>query len=362
MADFYTTLGVPKGATSDDIKRAYRKLAHQHHPDKQGGNADKFKEINEAYQVLSDPKKRAQYDQFGSVPPGGFGSQGFGGQGRGNFDGFDFSQGFGQEFNMEDIFDLFGGAFGGRRSAERDGGGTTAGVDIKVNLTVSLYDVARGAVKQVELTKDLICPECGGSGAEKGTSLVTCSVCDGKGEVREVSSSLFGNITRIHICGSCRSLGKVPKTNCRACKGEGRKRGKENLEIRIPSGINNGEAFVIRGKGQPGFRGGKAGDLYMEVRVETDKRFKRSGDDLISELPVRLTDAILGAQYNAPTLDGEKEINIPEGTQDGQELRLKGLGIHGQHKGDQIFKVKIEIPKRLSGKAKKLVEELAREI
>src|SRR3989344_3475859 len=233
--DFYTTLGVPKSASQEDIKRAYRKLAHQHHPDKQNGDEKKFKEINEAYQVLSDPQKRSQYDQFsaggGSAFSGGFGRPG-------GFDGFDFSQGFGgpfdntqdrQEFNAEDLFDLFGNAFGGFGRSSRAGRAQdrVGGEDIRISLILNLREVARGVNKKVELSKDVVCAECDGSGAEKGAGLIDCTVCTGKGEVRETTASFFGNITRVSTCNVCRGKGKVPKNNCRACKGEGKKHSKK---------------------------------------------------------------------------------------------------------------------------------------
>jgi molecular chaperone DnaJ len=355
-SDYYKFLEVPKNASQDDIKKAYRKLAHQHHPDKQGGNEAKFKELNEAYQVLSDTKKRAQYDQFGSVPPGGFGG---GGQG---FDGFDFSQyGFGgQDFNVEDIFDLFGGAFGGQRRSEPKESGR--GEDIQVNMRVSLHDVARGAKKTAELAKYISCSECGGSGAQKGSEVSNCSACGGNGQLKETTRSFFGNIVRTVTCKTCHGTGKVPKINCSNCKGEGRIHAKKTIEINIPAGINNGEAFVIRGEGQAGLRGMKAGDLYIEVSVEPDERFKRVSNNLVYELTIKVTDAILGADIMVPTLDGDKKLEIPAGTQSGDELRLKGLGIYGANKGDEIVKIKIKIPKKLSGKGKKLAEELAEEL
>ena len=375
MTDFYTTLGVSKGASQEEIKKAYRKLAHQHHPDKQGGDENKFKEINEAYQVLSDPKKRSQYDQFGSVPPGGFGSQGFGGFGGRGFDGFDFSQGFGgfrqgQQFDFEDIFDMFGDVFGGQSGRTRGRAGhmqdETGGSDIRIGLTLNLHDVARGSVKHIELARDIVCQECGGSGANPpvggGSGLTDCTVCGGRGEVRETTASIFGNIMRVSVCKVCRGMGKVPKENCHACRGEGRKHAKKEMELEIPAGINDGEVLVVKGEGQTGFRGAKAGNLLIQVKVEQDRVFKRAGSDLIIELPVKMTDAILGAKVRVPTMDGEKEIEIPAGVQNGEQIKLKGLGVHGPHKGDQLVKIKIEIPRKLSGKAKKLVEELAMEI
>ncbi len=371
--DFYTILGIPRNASQDEVKKAYRKLAHQHHPDKQGGNEAKFKEINEAYQVLSDPRKRSQYDQFGSAfeSQGPFGgAQGpFGGFGRG-FDGFDFSRDFGEfsrRFDVEDLFDLFGGAFGdsfGRRRERKQTGRESArGEDIRISLKVDLHDVARGAVKRIELSKNVACGECGGSGANPPTGgLMDCSVCQGEGEVTETMGSFFGNFTRIFVCSVCLGTGKVPRNNCSACKGEGRRRGKELLEINIPAGAKEGDTIIIKGGGQAGFRGVQPGDLYVQIGVEPDKIFKRLGNDIIYELPVKLTDALLGARTNVPTLDGEKEIEIPAGAQDGDELRLKDLGIHGPHKGDQIVRIKVKIPRKLSGKARKIAEELAKEI
>ena len=368
--DFYTTLGVPKGASQEEIKKAYRKLAHQHHPDKQSGDENKFKEINEAYQVLSDPQKRSQYDQFsaggGSAFSGGFGRPG-------GFDGFDFSQGFGrgpfgsqggQEFDAEDLFDLFGSAFGGFGRSSRAGRSQdrVGGEDIRISLILNLREVARGVNKKVELSKDIVCQECGGGGAEKGSGMVNCTVCDGKGEVRETTASFFGNITRVSTCNVCRGSGNVPKNNCRVCKGEGKKHSKKVVELDIPPGLKDGEALVVRGEGQAGFRGTRPGDLYIQIKVEPDRRFKRVGNDLLYEMAVKLTDALLGVRVKVPTIDGEKEIEVPAGIQNNEELKLPGLGIWGRPKGDQVVKIKIEIPKKLGGKAKKLVEELAREI
>ena len=374
--DYYTILGVPRNASQEEVKKAYRKLAHQHHPDKQGGNEAKFKEINEAYQVLSNPRKRSQYDQFGSAfesqgPFGGGPFRGWqGGPFGGGFDGFDFSRDFsrfGGGFDIEDLFDIFSGAFGGSFSQRRGTAGRRAekssrGSDIKIDLKVDLHDVARGGDRRVEISKDILCQECGGSGARRESGLIDCPVCQGKGEVTETMGSFFGSFTRVYACSACLGSGKVPKDNCPACKGEGRRRDKAIVEINIPAGIKEGETIVLRGKGQVGFRGAPAGDLYAQISVEADKRFKRVGNDVFCELPVKLTDALLGARVRVPTLDGEKEIEIPAGTQGGDELRLKNLGIQGPHKGDQVVKVQLIIPRRLSGRARNLVEELAKEI
>jgi len=363
-SDYYKILEVGRGASEDEIKKAYRKLAHQHHPDKAGGDEAKFKEINEAYQVLSDSKKRAQYDQFGSA----FGSNGFSAQGGPN--GFDFSDLFGNFSargrsafggDLNDIFEMFGRGFGSRgsRRARED---VSRGEDIEVAMTIDFFDEARGAKKRVELNKLNRCEECSGSGAKKGSDLVTCSACNGRGEIKENVSSFFGNVTRVSTCGVCLGSGKMPKENCPICRGEGRKKTKKELEITIPAGIKHGEALVVRGQGNAGFRNGTAGDLYIRIRASSDKRFKRVGDDIFYELPVKLTDALLGKILWVPTVDGERELEIPSGVQNGEELRLRGYGIHGHHKGDQIVRIKIEIPKKLGGKARKLVEELSAEI
>lgn len=356
--DYYKILGVGKNANSDEIKRAYRKLAHQYHPDKKGGDEAKFKELNEAYQVLSDPNKRSQYDRFGST----FRSQGFQGGGKG-FDGFDFSQfgGFGREgdFDIDDIFEMFSGTFG-RRGPRRAQEQANRGQDIQVSLTIDFYEMARGGKKTIELNKNVACDICHGSGAKDG-SLINCTVCQGTGEIKETMGSLFGNFTRIYTCNACHGSGKVPAQNCPDCLGEGRKRAKKTIDITIPAGVRDDEILVARGQGQAGFRNGPIGDLYIRVKVNPDKRFQRVSNDLYYNLLVKLTDAILGVKKRVPTLDGEKEIEISAGVQDGEELRLRGYGIHGRHKGDQVIKIRIEIPRKVSGKAKKLVEELAKE-
>jgi molecular chaperone DnaJ len=363
--DFYQILGVPKTALQDEIKKAYRKLAHQYHPDKQSGNEAKFKELNEAYQVLSDPQKRNQYDQFGSSPFGGFS-----GGGSGQTSGWDFGDLFrdfsaqgGSAFggNMEDIFDIFGGGFG-ERTSRHSAENFRRGHDLQIDLTVSFYDSARGATREVEIMREVICGDCRGSGALNGRSeeLMNCPDCGGGGQVRRNVRSFFGTISQISTCKNCDGTGKIPKNKCKTCGGDGRKRVRKTLEIKIPAGISNGQILIVRGAGQAGFRGGESGDLYIKAKVETDKRFERVGNDLIYELPLKLTDAILGAKISVPTLDGEREVEIPNGAQDGDQIKLKGHGIYGSGRGDQIIKIKIQIPKKIKGRAKELVEELAR--
>ena len=372
--DYYKTLGVERGASAEEIKKAYRKLAHKFHPDKNGGDENKFKEVNEAYQVLSNPQKRAQYDRFGSAfAGGGQGSYDYAQGGRQGFDGFDFSQGnfgdffrkqygggSGAEFDIEDIFDIFGDAFGTGR--QRRGRQTAGGNDIYADMTIDLYEAARGSKKKIEISKDVACSECVGSGVKKGSDLETCSNCQGKGETRETVSSLLGSFIRVSTCNVCRGKGKTPKENCPICKGEGKHKENQTFIADIPAGIRNGEAVVIKGMGQAGFRGETSGDLFIRIKIRPDERFAVSGNDIVYKSDVKMTDAILGGKMNVPTLDGDKEIKIPAGTQDGDEIRLRGAGIHGRQKGDHIVKIKVKIPKKLSGKAKTLVEELAREI
>ena len=274
--DYYNTLGVSKSASQDDIKKAYRKLAHQHHPDKTGGDEKKFKEINEAYQVLSDDKKRRQYDTFGSAGPqaGGFGGQA---------GGFDFSGFGGQGINVEDIFDMFGSSFGGQgRSME------TRGADIEVELTVTLPEALLGGKKVFEIEKQKVCNICSGSGVKPGSEVVTCTVCNGKGEVNQQMSSLFGSFMRRTVCSNCHGAGKAPKETCRECKGEGRVRGRERVELDLPSGIEEGAAFSLKGKGQAGYRNATSGNLHLRMHIKMPHKLSRRAKELVEELATEL--------------------------------------------------------------------------
>jgi len=286
-SDYYQTLGVAKGASADDIKKAYRTLAHKHHPDKQGGNEAKFKEINEAYQVLSDPKKRQQYDQFGSAFGGGSSGGGYGGQGSGagGFDGFDFGQGFGGfgqgGINIEDIFDMFGGGFGGRSGgAARD----FRGQDIAVRMNIKITEAMLGVRKIVEIEKQKTCEACSGKGAKAGTEIITCETCKGRGEVQESVGIFFGNMMRVVPCSHCQGVGKIPKEPCPQCRGEGRMRGKERLELDIPSGVEEGAELALRGKGNAGFRGAASGDFRVQLHITTPRKISKRAKELIEEL------------------------------------------------------------------------------
>jgi len=358
--DYYKTLGVDKNASAEDIKKAYRKLAHQHHPDKTGGNEAKFKEINEAYQVLSDPGKRQQYDQFGNASAGGFGGSQ---QAGGGFGGFDFGGGFSGGINIEDIFDMFstggGSAFGkGRRGRPK----STTTEDVQVDISVTLAEAAYGVRKTLDLNLQSTCDSCGGSGAQKGSDLKQCPSCGGQGEIRQNMSSLFGSFSRSMMCPECLGVGKIPKEKCKICGGEGRTKKIRMVTFDIPAGINEGETLVISGAGQAGQRGQDSGDVYLIIHVVPDSRFSRRNNDIIHVLHVKITDALLGKDVIVPTLKSETHVNIPSGVSDGDEVRMKNFGIQSNPRGDQILKIKIDVPKKLSSRAKMLAEELSREI
>jgi len=351
--DYYKTLGVEKNASKEDIKKAFRKLAHEHHPDK-GGNAEKFKEISEAYTVLSDDSKRAQYDQFGTTGPSGFG----GGQGGFNAQdfGFDFS-GFqnGQNFEF-DLGDIFGDFFGGGRSTTRKG------KDISIDLDLTFAESVFGVQKKIRITKTSKCRECGGTGAKAGTGMETCRTCNGKGKVREAKRSIFGTFASERLCEECSGTGKIPKEKCSSCYGKGVLNREEEFDVNIPADVNDGETIRLTGAGEA-IKDGKIGDLYIRLHVRPDKLFQKEGKNLVTELNIKLTDAVLGAKYTIKTLDGDIELKVPEGSEFGQILRLKGKGVPmgGSKRGDLLVKLNIKIPSHLSRKAREDFENLKKE-
>ncbi len=350
--DYYKTLGVEKSASQDEIKKAFRKLAHQYHPDKAGGNAEKFKEVNEAYSILGDAKKRGQYDNFGSAGAGG----------ASGFEGFDFSQftsqfggGQGFEFDLGDMFgDLFGGAFGGQRRKK--------GADISVRVDISFEESVFGAEKTVHLSRHKACDHCSGNGAEPGTQFDNCKTCNGKGTIREIKQSILGAIATTRVCETCGGAGQSPKQKCSKCKGDGVMKAKEELSISIPAGIEDGEVLRLSGMGEA-IKLGQAGDLYVQVGVARHKVFKKRGADLLMDLKVKPTEAILGAVRTIETLDGEAELKIPKGTQFGDLLNIPNKGVSGSRgrRGDIIAKVIIEIPKKVSGAAEDMLRKLREE-
>lgn len=347
--DLYAVLGLSKNASVADVKAAYRKLSKEWHPDKHKGDKkaeERFKEINQAYEVLGDETKKKQYDQFGTTggPGGGFG----GGQG---FGGFDFSgQGFG---DLGDIFESFFGGRGGRRQTDR-------GDDRQAAIRVTLEDVLHGMEREITIDGLVRCATCDGKGAAAGTDLETCDTCNGTGQVTRVAQSFFGAVQQRSVCTRCGGSGKIPKTPCKTCDGEGRVKQKRTLTIRIPAGIEDGQALRVENEGDAGRRGGKSGDLILHVRVEPDPRFERDGADIHGRLTVDALDAILGATMTVPTVHGETTISIDAGTQPGQVLRIKGKGVPTlQHHraGDHYVHVEIAIPKKLSRQERKILEE-----
>ena len=345
--DYYETLGIQKGASKDEVKKAFRKLAAKYHPDKTTGDEAKFKEISEAYAVLSDDKKKAEYDAYGQAFNGAGGGQGFGGF---DFSGFQQAAG-GQGFEF-DINDIFGEMFG-------NGGSRQArGRDISIDVELPFKDSIQGTIRKVLLTKNNICTECNGTGAKTGTEMVTCSTCNGNGKIRETRQSIMGSFQTVRECNTCYGAGKVPKEKCGHCAGVGVRRSEEEIEINIPAGIQNGEMIRMTGRGEA-IPGGAPGDLYIKVHVKPHESIVREGANLITNLPVKLTDALLGNTYSVETLDGSVELKIPAGVKHGEMLRMKGKGVpQNGRQGDFLVKIQIETPGKLSRKARKLVEEL----
>ena len=356
--DYYDVLGVDKSADATAIKKAYRKLAMKYHPDKNPGDKEaeeKFKEINEAYEVLSDETKRRNYDQFGheGVNGQGFGGAGgFGGQGFGGFDDI-----FGDIFG-----DMFGGGFsGGSRQRRR---GPERGADIKQRVNISFEEAAFGKKVQVKINRSEECDQCHGSGAKPGTSKKTCPTCHGSGQVQSVQRTPFGNIASTRTCSTCNGEGEVIDSPCSKCHGKGSIRKTKTIEVDIPAGIDNGQMIKLGGQGELGTRGGPRGDLYIEVNVQSHPIFTRDGYDVYLEMPITFAQATLGDKIQVPTLDGKVEYEVPEGTQTGTVFRLKGKGIpklKSNVRGDQYVKVTVEIPKKLNEKQKELVREFAKE-
>jgi molecular chaperone DnaJ len=349
--DYYGMLEVAKNATKDDIKKAYRKLAHKYHPDKKGGDESKFKEINEAYYVLGDEKRRAEYDRYGRVFSGaGGGRQGFDASG---FDGFDFS-GFSGDFS--DIFgDIFG--FGQQRGRQQ-----RRGRDISIDLELSFEDSVFGTKRKILLTKMSSCPACQGKGAEPGSKTETCQKCQGSGKVKENRATFFGTFQTVKSCDSCKGTGKTFSAKCKECKGEGLVKKPEEINIETPPGIYEGEMIKLTGKGEAVF-GGIPGDLYVKIHIKKHPFFKREGSSLTMDMEIPLSEALLGSEKTVKTLDGNIQVKIPAGINYGEVLRVRDKGIPSDsgRRGDLLIRVLVKIPKNLSKKARKIVEELREE-
>lgn len=349
--NYYEILGINKKASKDEIKKAFHKLAHKYHPDKNGGDEVKFKEVNEAYQILSDDQKRAQYDQFGSAGPntGGFGQ---------DFAGFDFSQFTQQKGGFEfDLGDMFGDFFGGgRRARERRGS------DLQTSITITFKEAVFGIDKEIRITKPSVCHTCKGNGAKTGTNLEKCSQCNGVGTVRNIQRTILGSIATTQLCDKCAGTGKVPKEKCDSCRGKGVLNDTRTIRINVPAGIQNGETLRLGGMGEA-IQGGKPGDLYVRVAVTAHQTIVRQQYDLVTTLQIKLTDALLGTQYAVETLDGSKMISVPAGTKIGDSVVLKGLGvpINANKRGNFVVKLNIKLPEKLSKKAKDIIEQLKEE-
>ncbi len=354
--DFYEVLGVDRGASTDEIKKAYRKLALQFHPDRNPGDKtaeEKFKEVTEAYEVLSDEQKRGAYDRFGhaGVDPTYQGA----GRGGGGF-GFDLQDalrafmrefgGFGSIFEESDSF---------QRTRESRGG------DIQIKLRLTLEEIGSGVEKKVRVRKAVICGRCGGRGAEPGSKVVTCPKCEGQGQVRQVQRSFFGQIVNVTVCPSCRGEGEVVSDPCHDCKGEGRVEGSETIPLRIPPGVMEGNYMTHRGRGHAGFRGGPAGDLIVVFEEKPHEVFERHDNDILTKIVITPSMAALGGKVEVPTLTGRAIVEIPRGIQAGKVLRLRGKGlpsVGGREGGDELVRVEIQVPERLTARERELYEEL----
>ena len=361
--NYYDILGVNKNASDDEIKKAYRNLAKKYHPDLNPGNkeaAEKLKEVNQAYGVLSDKTKKQNYDSYGDEN----GPQGFGGFGSGGFSGFG---GFGgADFgDFGDIFsNIFGGAFGGGRSSRR-ASAQTQGADIQVKMKLSFVEAAFGIKKNINLNRSETCPHCKGTGAKNGTDFTTCSKCSGIGTVRQAQNTPFGQVVSEGICPDCHGTGKKIKEKCSHCNGNGVTRENRNIEINIPGGIANDQVLTLRGQGEAGRNGGPAGDMQILIQVENHKLLKREGYDVYVDVPISFTEALLGAKVKIPGIDETLELTIPELTQTGTILTVKGKGTKILNKnayGDLFAKITVELPKSLDKKEKQALQELEKSI
>lgn len=358
--DYYEILGVSKTATADEIKKAYRAKAKEYHPDMNKDKAaaeEKFKEASEAYSVLSDETKRAQYDRFGADAVNN-GYAGYGSSGGFDFSGFGSSGGMGFDIDLEDILgSVFGGGFGGFKTSKN---GPSKGADIRYNMRLTFEEAIFGCAKQVNVTRSEKCSNCNGTGAASGSSKVTCDKCGGHGKVQSVQNTIMGTFSTVKTCDKCGGTGTIIKNPCEACGGEGNIRKSRKIEVKIPAGIDNGQAIALSGQGDIGKNGGPNGDLFIVVSVAPHKTFIRQGSTISFEKSIPFVKAVLGGPITIPTLEGEETFNIPEGTQPGSVFVLRGKGVPTRTgRGNLEFKVQIEIPKKLSDKQRELLEQYA---
>ncbi len=364
--NYYDILGVSKTASADEIKKAYRKLAHKYHPDKGEGDDVKFKEVNEAYQVISNPEKRSQYDQYGQTfeqaqrnGGGGYGGGFNGGQNpfAGGFGGF--GSGYGDGGIEFDLGDIFGDLFGSRESRQAR---RNRGIDLEMPLTISFEEAVFGVKKKITLEKKDKCKVCDGSGAKPGTKVVTCPTCHGQGQIKTQRNTIFGAVSSATPCDRCGGDGKIPEDPCENCKGEGVLRQEKTIEVQIPGGIDNNQRIRVNGEGEVGYRGSQSGDLYLQIRVSSKKGFTRDGFNLHTEIPISLTQATLGGKVKVLTLDGEIELKIPAGTQPNKVFKIAGKGVThvgSTRRGDLLVTARVVVPSKLTKKEAELFKELA---
>lgn len=361
--DYYKILGVEKNSSKDDIKKAFRTLAHKYHPDKKGGDEAKFKEVNEAYSILSDDKKRAEYDSYGRV----FGNAGAGGAGQGGFQGgfggfngagFDFSQftgaGGAEGFDFGDILNDF---FGGRATSK-----VRRGRDISIDVELSFEEAVFGVERKILIHKTAVCETCKGNGGAPGTEFVVCKTCNGRGKIKEVRGTFFGSFATERTCDTCHGKGKVPKEKCKTCYGTGVHKKEQEIKVKIPTGIENGEMIRLTGMGEA-VSGGQPGDLYIKIHVRPHPVFKKEGHNLTMTLNIKLSEALLGGERIIKTLDGDIALKLPEHVSFGEILRVRSKGVPDEkgRRGDILIRINIELPKKLSKEGRRLVEGLKKE-
>ncbi len=365
--DYYEVLGVNKNATDDELKKAYRKLAKQYHPDANMNNKQeaevKFKEVNEAYENLSDSQKRRMYDQFGHNGPQGFGGQGGFGGGQSGY----YSSGFGDfgDFgDMGDIFSsIFGGGFGGRTSSKKQNG-PRKGADINLTMEITFEQAFSGIEKEITITRNDTCDTCHGTGAKKGTTVSKCGTCHGTGQVTQIQNTILGQMQTRRTCNVCGGTGEIIKEPCETCRGKGKVKKQPKITVKIPAGIDDNQTVVLRGEGEIGEKGGAKGDLYITTRIKKHSIYTRKGNNVYCKIPVTMTQAALGAELEIPMVDGTKyKYNISEGTQTGTNIGLRGKGfkaVNSNLQGDFIFEVIVQTPKKLSKEQRELLTQLAK--
>ena len=366
--DYYEVLGVSKTATDDELKKAYRKLAKKYHPDANPDNKQeaeaKFKEVNEAYEVLSNPQKRKMYDQFGTADPQGFGGAGgpFGG---GNYYSYTTS-GFDGFSDFGDLGDIFSSFFGGgaRTGSRQQARGPKKGADLNLNLEITFEEAFLGVEKQISITRPETCDVCHGTGAKPGTSVTKCPICNGTGTVKQVQNTILGQMQTTRTCTNCHGTGEVIKEVCENCKGKGTVRKQPKIKVKIPAGIDDNQTVVLRGEGEPGIKGGPKGDLYITLRIKKHSIYSRKGNNVLCDIPITITQATLGADLKIPMVDGSTEMfTIPEGTQTGTKFTIRERGfktLNSNTRGNFVFTVVVQTPKKLSKEQRDLLEKLAK--